>query len=78
MAQNWIFFGKNQNCLKFYSNLWKSFFNNRMVKRFWDLGASGVGSKVWALTIWVLEVNPELGCIRAQRGRALSALFSRV
>ena len=45
---------------------------------FWDLGASGVGSKVWVLTIGVLEVNPELDSIRAQRGRARSELFSRV
>ena len=45
---------------------------------FWDLGASGVGSKVWVLTIGVLEVNPEVESIRAQRGRARSALFSRV
>ena len=33
---------------------------------------------VWVLTIGVLEVNPELDSIRAQRGRARSALFSRV
>ena len=45
---------------------------------FWDLGASGVGSKVWVLTIGVLEVNPERDSIRAQRGPARSALFSRV
>ena len=37
-----------------------------------------MGSKVWALTIGVLEVNPELDSIGAQRGRARSALFSRV
>ena len=42
------------------------------------MGASGVGSKVWVLTIGVLEVNPEWDSIRAQRGRARSALFSRV
>ena len=42
------------------------------------MGASGVGSKVWVLTIGVLEVNPELDSVRAQRGRARSALFSRV
>ena len=29
----------------------------------WDLGTSGVGSKVWVLTIGVLEVNPELDSI---------------
>ena len=45
---------------------------------FWDLRASGVGSKVWVLTIRVLQVNPELDSIHAQRGRARSALFSRV
>ena len=45
---------------------------------FWDLGASGVGSKVRVLTIRVLEVNPERDSIRARRGRARSALFSRV
>ena len=49
-----------------------------MVRRLWDLGASGVGSKVWVLTIGVLEVNPERDSIRAQRGRDRSALFSRV
>ena len=42
------------------------------------MGASGVGSKVWVLTIGVLEDNPERDSIRAQRGRARSALFSRV
>ena len=39
------------------------------------MGASGVRSKVWVLTIGVLEVNPELESIRAQRGRARSAPF---
>ena len=29
----------------------------------WDLGTSGAGSKMWVLTIWVLEVNPELDSI---------------
>ena len=29
-----------------------------MVLRFWGLGASGVRSKVWVLTMRVLEVNP--------------------
>ena len=33
---------------------------------------------MWVLTIGVLEVNPELDSIRAQRGHAQSALFSRV
>ena len=33
---------------------------------------------MWVLTIGVLEVNPEVESIRAQRGRARSALFSRV
>ena len=42
------------------------------------LEASKVGSKVWVLTIGVLEVNPEVDSIRAQRGRARSALFYRV
>ena len=28
-------------------------------RRLWDLGAFGVRSKVWVLTIGVLEVNPE-------------------
>ena len=44
----------------------------------WGLGASEVGFKVWVLTIGVLEVNREVDSIRAQRGRARSALFSRV
>ena len=34
-----------------------------MVRGLWDLGASGVGSKVWVLTIRVLVVNPELDSI---------------
>ena len=38
----------------------------------------GVGPTLWVLTIGVLEVNPELDSIRAQRGRARIALFSRV
>ena len=33
---------------------------------------------MWVLTIGVLEVNPQWDSIRAQRGRARSALFSRV
>ena len=49
-----------------------------MVKKLLALEAFKVGSKVWALTIGVLEVNPEGDSIRAQRGRARSALFSRV
>ena len=64
-------------------NLQKSFpaeslTNNWMGTKSWGLGASGVRSKVWVLTIRVLEVNPEVDSIRAQRGRARSALFSRV
>ena len=35
-------------------------------------------SKVWVLTIGVLEVYPHWHTIRAQSGRARSALFSRV
>ena len=42
------------------------------------LEAFKVGSKEWVLTIGVLEVHPEGDSIRAQRGRARSALFSRV
>ena len=34
--------------------------NNWMVARFQDLGTSGVRSKVWVLTLGVLEVNPEV------------------
>ena len=49
-----------------------------MVKKLLALEAFKVGSKVWVLTIRVLEVNPEGDSIRAQRGRARSALFSRV
>ena len=37
------------------------------------MGAYGGGSKVWVLTLGVLEVNPEVDSIRAQRGRAQSA-----
>ena len=36
-----------------------SLINNWNVRRLFDLGASGAGSKVWVLTIGVLEVNPE-------------------
>ena len=36
-----------------------------------------VRSKVWVLTIGVLEVNPELDSVRAQRGRARSKLLSQ-
>ena len=35
-------------------------------------------SKVWVLIIGVLEVNPELEYIHAQRGRTQKALFGRV
>ena len=49
-----------------------------MVKKALALEAFKVGSKVWVLTIGVLEVNPEVESIRAQRGRARSALFHRV
>ena len=37
-----------------------SLINNWIVKRFKDPGATGVGSKVWVLTLGVLEVNPEV------------------
>ena len=33
--------------------------NNWIVLRFWGLGASGVRSKVWVLTIKVPKANPE-------------------
>ena len=46
--------------------------NNWNVRRLFDLGASGVGSKVWVLTIGVLEVNPELDSICMQRGPYMS------
>ena len=49
-----------------------------MVKKLLALEAFKVGSKVWVLTIGVLEVNPELDSIRAQIGRARSALLRRV
>ena len=49
-----------------------------MVKKLLALEAFKVGSKVWVLTIGVLEVNPEVDSIRPQRRRARSALFSRV
>ena len=42
------------------------------------VGQSRFESTVWILTIGVIEVNPELESIRSQRGRARSALFSRV
>ena len=38
-----------------------------MVRGLWDLGASGVGSKVWVLTLRVLEVNPEVDSVRTAR-----------
>ena len=34
-----------------------------MVRGLWDLGASGVGSKVWVLTLGVLEVIPEVDSV---------------
>ena len=46
-----------------------------MVKKLLALEAFKVGSKVWVLTIGVLEVNPEVESICAQRGRARSALL---
>ena len=49
-----------------------------MVKKALALEAFKVGSKVWVLTIGVLEVYPHCHSIRAQRGRARSALFSLV
>ena len=49
-----------------------------MVGKLLALEAFKVGSKVWVLTIGVLEGNPEGDSIRAQRERARSALFSRV
>ena len=49
-----------------------------MVKKLLALEAFKVGSKVWVLTIGVLEGNPEGDSIRAQRERARSALFSQV
>ena len=55
-----------------------SLINNRIAAKLWDLGASGVGFKVWVLTSGVLVVIPELDPLRAQRGRARSALFNRV
>ena len=44
--------------------------NNWIVTVFWDLGESGVRSRVWVLTIGVLEVNPELDSIRGRAKRA--------
>ena len=52
-----------------------SFFNIRIGTGVVGLG---VGCKVWVLAIGVLEVNPELDSIRAQRGRAQRAFFSQV
>ena len=49
-----------------------SLINNWNVRRLFDLGASGVGSKVWVLTIGVLEVNPELDSICMQHGQYMS------
>ena len=37
--------------------------NNQMGMRLQDLGASGVRSKVWVLTIRVIEVNPEVDSV---------------
>ena len=55
-----------------------SLINNRIAAKLWDLGASGVGFKVWVLTSGVLVVILELDPLHAQRGRARSALFNRV
>ena len=41
----------------------------------WDLGASGVGSKVWVLTVRLLEVNHKLDSIRARSADARETRF---
>ena len=46
-----------------------------MVRGLWDLGASGVGSKVWVLTLRVLEVNPEVDSVRDGLWRPGGAFF---
>ena len=46
-----------------------------MVTVSWGLGASGVGSKVWVLTIGVLEVNPELDSVWDDLWRPGGAFF---
>ena len=45
-----------------------------------DLGPGGTWGRVQGVGSdhWVLEVNAEVDSIRAQRGRARSALFTRV
>ena len=48
--------GRTQKCVRL---VLESLINNWMVRVSWGLGASGVGSKVWVLTIGVLVVNPE-------------------
>ena len=49
-----------------------------MVKKAMALEAFKVRSNMGKLPIGVLKGNPEGDAIRAQRGRARSALFSRV
>ena len=63
--------------LVIHINVTVSLINNRMGRgccRAWG----HLGSKVWVLTIVVLEVNPELDSIRAKHRHARSALFSRL
>ena len=52
-----------------------SLLNNRMGTLIQGLGASGVGSKVWVLTIGVLEVNPERDSVRDGLWRPGGAFF---
>ena len=52
-----------------------SLINNWNVRRLFDLGASGVGSKVWVLTLGVLEVNPEVESARDGLWRPGGAFF---
>ena len=46
-----------------------------MVRGLWDLGASGVWSKVWVLTLRVLEVNPEVDSVWDSLWRPGGAFF---
>ena len=55
--------------------MYKSLINNWMGTVSWGLGASGVRSKVWVLTISVLEVKPERDSVRDGLRRPGGAFF---
>ena len=53
----------------------ESLINNWIAGGLWDLGATGVRSKVWVLTIRVPEDNPERDSVRDGLWRPGGAFF---